>query len=82
MSVAAQAAAVAAAAAAASARAAPLSRAPSASASLFGMLRSSQCSQQESVGTDEAENLAANLRKAASVVLPGAGLLAAHARKR
>jgi hypothetical protein len=78
----AQAAAAAALAAAASVRSAPLARAPSASASLFGMLRSSQCSQQESVGTEEAENLAQNLRKAAAVVLPGAGLLAAHARKR
>jgi hypothetical protein len=37
---------------------------------------------QESVGTEEAENLRANFRKAASVTLPGAGLLAAHARKR
>ena len=38
--------------------------------------------QQESVGTEEAENLRANLRKAAAVTLPGAGLLAAHVRKR
>jgi hypothetical protein len=37
---------------------------------------------QESVGTEEAENLTANLRKASSVTLPGVGLLAAHARKR